>query len=216
MLSAAEGWNPLTGGGYRQSMPRRSSLSCRQFRGQHAEFVDGYLSASAQRACAAHLEDCPACAGHDVQIRRSLLALQALPEITPSVEFRARLAARIAEDRLPLATHRAPAARWGMATMILAASVALMIMASGRSRSAEPVRLVPVLARVPERAVPAPAPSASRAPMAHSVTAIVAGRGARFEALPGEGPLRTAPPSLRASSLRPSSLRLQTVSFPGQ
>ncbi|MDQ8153137.1 MAG: zf-HC2 domain-containing protein [Gemmatimonadota bacterium] len=187
-------------------MPRRSSLSCRQFRRQHAEYLDGYLSAAAVSDCEAHVESCPACARHDVQIRRSLLALQALREIAPSGDFRTRLAARIADDRLAsMAARRAPTARWGMAAMILAASVTLMVMASGRVRRTEPVRMIPVLARAPERAAPTPIRPAP------TMTAVVAGSGARFEALPGEAPLRT--PSM---PMRASSIRLQTVSFPGQ
>jgi hypothetical protein len=43
-----------------------------------------------------HLDECPDCARRDVWVRRSLLALQALPRIEPSADFRERLYERLA------------------------------------------------------------------------------------------------------------------------
>jgi anti-sigma factor RsiW len=81
-------------------MPRRPSYSCRQFRLQHVEYVDGLLPGDARNACDAHLMACPVCRRQDVQIRRSLMALQALPIIVPSPGFQARLRERIAHETL--------------------------------------------------------------------------------------------------------------------
>ena len=79
-------------------MPCRPSYSCRQFRRRHVEFVDGLLPGEAQDVCEAHVRECPVCAEHDVQVRRSLLALQVLPTIMPSADFRDRLRARLAGE----------------------------------------------------------------------------------------------------------------------
>ena len=86
-------------------MPCRSSCSCRQFRRQHAEFVDGFLAEETVRAMQEHVSGCPSCATRDVWMRRSLLALQALPSIEPSAGFRERLFERLAipPERLQLA-----------------------------------------------------------------------------------------------------------------
>jgi len=195
-------------------MPRRLSSSCRQFRRQHVEFVDGYLSDEAQRAGCAHLDECPVCARHDVQIRRSLMALQSLPMIEPSAGFRDRLYERIARDEFHSVPVPSRHIRWGMTAAIVAASAVLLVAASSRPSVAS--RAVPVTAhaseraapprRTPERTVSLPAanqsgmsaPSAPRTP-------------ARFEALPGQ---RVAPsgPLVR----REAAVRLQTVSYIGQ
>lgn len=87
-------------------MLRRLSCSCRQFRRQHVEYVDGFLSDEAQRTCHAHVRECSRCAQHDVQVRRSLLALQALPVIKPSAEFHHRLCERLSQETLRYASAR--------------------------------------------------------------------------------------------------------------
>lgn len=196
-------------------MPRRLSSSCRQFRHQHAEFVDGYLSDEALRAGRAHLDECPVCARQDVRIRRSLMALQALPMIEPSAGFRDRLYERLAHDALhysPVPSHRV---RWGMATAIVAASVALLFAASSRFRQTES-RPAPVMAYAPARTEPQrPAPERAASNTAANESAVSATTTtrsrARFEALPGQG---IAP----SGSLlqQGSAVRLQTVSYIGQ
>jgi hypothetical protein len=77
-------------------MPRRPFSSCRQFRRQHTDFMDGFLSEGTSCDMQEHLICCPSCARHDVWMRRSLLALQALPRIEPSADFRERLYERLA------------------------------------------------------------------------------------------------------------------------
>lgn len=197
-------------------MPCCLYSSCRQFRRQHAEFVDGYLSDKAQRASRAHLDECPACARHDVQIRRSLLALQALPRIEPSTGFHDRLYERISREELHSSRVPSRRVRWGMATAIVAASVALLFAASSRTRETTESRAAPVLARAPERPAPQrPAPErVAQLPAASgsAVTAAPAPRSrARFEALHGPG-VGQAGPSLKQGS----TVRLQTVSYIGQ
>ena len=207
-------------------MPRRLSSSCRQFRRQHAEFVDGYLSDEAQRAGLAHLDECPVCARHDVQIRRSLMALQALPMIEPSAGFHDRLYERIEREELYYSPVPSRHVRWGMATAIVAASVALLFAASSRARHVEASRPAPVMAYTPATSAPQrPAlglggrdvaagtgAATSAATRASAATAPTARRSrSRFEALPGQG----AAPSGTLLQ-QGSAVRLQTVSYIGQ
>lgn len=198
-------------------MPRRLSSSCRQFQRQHAEFVDGCLSDEAQRAGRAHLDECPVCARQDVQIRRSLMALQSLPMIEPSADFRDRLFDRLAREQLHYSPVPSRHVRWGMAAAIAAASVALLFAASSRSRPSDgSLGAVPVMAHAPVRPAsqrPAPErtvnlPVANRSGMN---TAVAPRSRARFEALPGQGAMPAGP-------LLPhgATVRLQTVSYIGQ
>lgn len=197
-------------------MPRRLSSSCRQFRRQHAEFVDGYLSDEAQRAGRAHLDECPVCARQDVQIRRSLMALQSLPMIEPSAGFHDRLYEKIARDELHYSPVPSRRARWGMATAIVAASVALLFAASSRSRQTQVSRPVPVMASasaLPTRPHPMPERTASLAAASDSgVSTTTALRSrARFEALPGQRAASSGPLLQQGSAVRP-----QTVNYLGQ
>jgi hypothetical protein len=217
-------------------MPRRLSSSCRQFRRQHAEFVDGYLSDEAQRAGRAHLDECPVCARHDVHIRRSLMALQALPMIEPSAGFHDRLYERLEREELHYSPAPSRHVRWGMATAIVAASVALLFAASSRARQVEASRPAPVMAYMPATsALQRPAlglggrelaastgaasteaatngAASNAATRASAATAPTARRSrSRFEALPGQG----AAPS-GTLFRQGSAVRLQTVSYIGQ
>ncbi len=206
----------MESGGYRRSMPRRLSSSCRQFRRQHAEFVDGYLPDEAQRTGRAHLDACPLCARHDVQIRRSLMALQSLPMIEPSAGFHDRLYERIARDELHYSPAPSRHVRWGMATAIVAASVALLFAASSRSRHGEASRATPIMAQAPARSVPRRPAQERMVSMPgmneEGANAATAPRSrARFEALPGF----SAPPAGPLLQ-QGSAVRLQTVNYLGQ
>lgn len=199
-------------------MPRRLSSSCRQFQGQHVDFVDGFLDAELMSEREAHLTQCAACQQYDTQIRRSLLVLQALPQITPSADFGRRLAERLAQESMrpePTVRHQV---RWGVAAVMLAASVALLIVAPrgatppAQSAQSTPLVQVPALlasnpAALTQTPAVTPAPEAAR----RASKPVESGRTARFEAVPGQAPLSTAP----ALSL-PSAVRLQTVSAIGQ
>ncbi len=191
--------------------------------------MDGLLTGDALQACEAHRNDCPACRRHDVQIRRSLLALQVLPTIEPSADFHRRLCDRIAHDTVhytPINAHRV---RWGIAAVILAASVALLVAVpspTATSRSSVAMVQAPVLMGARSRqgpamqtvalirpiALPIDSPSASSEKASHRrASAPARERTARFEALAGNAPLRTAP-----QFARPQSVRLQTVTYIGQ
>jgi anti-sigma factor RsiW len=190
-------------------MPRRLSSSCRQFRRQHAEFVDGYLSDEALCASRAHLDECPACAHHDVLIRRSLLAVQALPMIEPSAGFHDRLCERLSREAHHYAPVQSRGVRWGMATVIVAASAALFLAASYLPRQPAmsppaPVS-VPVLAGAPER------PTVATEVKDPTRAATVSRPFGRFEALPGQAPARRESPMVQGPLVR-----LQTASYIGQ
>lgn len=167
--------------------------------------MDGLLPEGALCAMRAHRDDCPACSRHDVLIRRSLMALQALPRIEPSADFRVRLFARIARDDVDGPAVGPRGVRWGIAGAVIAASAALLLVASSVQRSVSPVRLTPVLARAPEP--PAIALPRQSLPLA----AVVAAVEPRFEALGGTSVLRRAPAAARGSVIR-----LQLASYPGQ
>lgn len=133
-------------------MPRRPSVSCRQFRHQHAEFLDGMLPEGAMRDMQVHLDGCASCATRDVWMRRSLMALQTLPQIEPSADFRKRLRVRIAESELARPVRRESGVRWGLVGAVAAASLALLAVSALRpiAGARGPVHLAPVLARSPE------------------------------------------------------------------
>jgi hypothetical protein len=195
-------------------MPRRLSFSCRQFRRQHAEFVDGFLSEEAQRAGEEHLAECVVCAQHDVLVRRSLLALQVLPRIEPSPDFRARLAERLKHESIEKPS-RAQGVRWGMAGVIAAASVALLAASSARVRPDASLHAVPIVAQALVQPVAlrptAPAPDSVATVRTASVTATAPRTiAARFEALPGAYVER------QSRARQGSAVRLQTVSYQGQ
>ncbi|MBW7932720.1 MAG: zf-HC2 domain-containing protein [Gemmatimonadaceae bacterium] len=209
-------------------MPRRPSISCREFRRQHVEYVDGFLVGDALMACERHLDQCDACRRHDTLIRRSLLALQALPTITPSPDFGRRLQARLAADSARLVPIPARGIRWGIAAAMLAASVALLIAAPKPAPSGGTVKMVrmPAMRVVTPTTPTTPAAFVASAPAVVALTADSTNRpaeaqrahrranastGARFEALPGQAPLRTAP-----SAGTTSSVRLQAVTYVGQ
>jgi anti-sigma factor RsiW len=178
--------------------------------------VDGYLSDEAQRAGREHLDECPVCARHDVQIRRSLMALQSLPMIEPSADFRDRLYERLAREELHYAPVPSRHVRWGMAAAIVAASAALLFASSSRPRPSDASGAVPVMAHAPTRPAPQrPAPERTVSiPVANQsgMSAVAVPRSrARFEALPGHGAVSSGP-------LLPqgTAVRLQTVSYIGQ
>ena len=205
-------------------MPRRLSLSCRQFRRLHAEYTDGLLSGEVTRACQAHLDGCAACERHDVMIRRSLLALQALPVVELSAGFGDRLAARLARESIDYTPAPTMGVRWGVATAILAASVALLVMAPPRSGTSNTAPHLATTAQTPVR-VSTPELRAAQFSREQRTTServadavertqkatVNRAISARFEALPGEAPMRDAPLMLRTRGVR-----LQTVNYLGQ
>jgi anti-sigma factor RsiW len=81
-----------------------SRMTCRQFRSQHAAYVDDLMSSATSHAMRAHLMACPRCASADVAIRRSLMVMRSLPPIQVSPDFRSRLDERLRIERLERAT----------------------------------------------------------------------------------------------------------------
>jgi anti-sigma-K factor RskA len=194
-------------------MLRRSSLSCRQFRHQHVEYVDGSLRGAARVACDAHVDECQACSQLDIRVRRGLLALQTLPVITPSPGFHRHLRARLAAERLRLAPAHDENfrrdARWWLAGTVLAASAVLLLLGSGQPRHPTAIRLAPAVVHAPERP-----PAALNLVAAHAQAQEAPPRGARvprFEALPNS----MLPPDAGAPS-RAAGVRLQVVTYIGQ
>lgn len=76
------------------------TMDCRQFRKQHAYFIDDMLSGVATWAMRDHLSSCAACSRLDTQLRRSLLVARQMPTLEPSKDFQRRLSARLAAEKL--------------------------------------------------------------------------------------------------------------------
>jgi len=139
---------------------------------------------------------------HDVRIRRSLLALQALPTIEVSDGFHDRLCERLSQETLHYTPGTPAWVRRVVAGAIIAAAAVLYVTAA-HTRTPAPLRLTPVVARASE------APLREIAPKARTV--MTATPSPRFEALHGRWSLR---PTLQAPHLQ--SVRLQAVNYLGQ
>ncbi|NBW65898.1 zf-HC2 domain-containing protein [bacterium] len=74
-------------------------MDCRTFREQHRAYVDHELTAPDLAAVLSHIRTCGSCAARDVALRRGLFLVQNLPRIRPSRGFRARLQARLVQER---------------------------------------------------------------------------------------------------------------------
>src|SRR5881392_1143986 len=116
-------------------MPRH--VDCKQFREQHALFVDLRCSAIEENEMRQHLRRCPGCARHDMIVRRSLMLVKSLPTIEPSPDFQARLEARLRTARF--AAPRARSLRLSYVSFAaLAATLALFtVLGIGLTRRAE-------------------------------------------------------------------------------
>jgi len=128
-------------------------MDCREFRDQHALFVDLRCSALEESEMRQHLSHCPKCSRHDTVVRRSLMLVRSLPTIEPSPDFRARLEARLRD----ISAHGAPVPQpmrpSNAAWLAIAASVAFVAyLAADAVRSSAPreIRMAPVVASLPE------------------------------------------------------------------
>ena len=74
-------------------------MDCRSFRKNHVAFVDDLLPGEDVVAMQCHLLECERCAVHDAKVRRSLFVVRNLPVIEPSVDFYAKLRARIDSEQ---------------------------------------------------------------------------------------------------------------------
>jgi hypothetical protein len=133
-------------------------MDCRQFRKQHAFFVDDMLSGVETWAMRDHVSGCSSCAKFDSQLRRSLFLARQARTIEPSEDFQRKLSARLAAERLSRPLHeRDPQTSTRFPMLAAAAAVVAAVGLSAgmmhTSTADEPVSLAPVTA-VP----PAPLP----------------------------------------------------------
>jgi hypothetical protein len=77
----------------------RAPMDCKSFRRQHLAYLDDTMPGDDMTRAQHHVMVCDGCAAHDTLVRRSLMVARSLPTVTPSVEFQARLRARLAECR---------------------------------------------------------------------------------------------------------------------
>ena len=130
-------------------------MDCRRFRKNHTAFVDGTLPGISMDAMRAHVARCAPCARQDARTRRALLVARNAPLVEPSPEFRRRLAARLAAERLrtPFRTRRPLRAVWW--SLAAAASFAFVVGASSLGldafgqRATRTVSMAPVLVTPP-------------------------------------------------------------------
>ena len=92
-----------------------------------------------------HMGVCDRCARHDASVRRSLLLARNLTDIQPSPDFIVRLQARLNAGAQPLEPRR-PSTTAIAAIAATAVFAALLTLEVVRGRSAEPIRLRPVVA----------------------------------------------------------------------
>lgn len=109
-------------------------MDCRQFRKQHAYFIDDMLSGVETWAMRDHLTICASCSRFDTHLRRSLLIARQAPMLEPSREFQRKLSARLAAEKLARPAFRemtaAPSSRtrrlplWAAAVAAMAVGMA--------------------------------------------------------------------------------------------
>jgi hypothetical protein len=75
-------------------------MDCRQFRKQHAYFIDDMLSGVETWVMRDHLSGCAPCSRFDSQLRRSLLVARQALTLEPSRNFQRKLSARLAAEKL--------------------------------------------------------------------------------------------------------------------
>jgi hypothetical protein len=111
-------------------------MDCRTFRKHHLAFVDDTMPGVDVVRMQLHLAECTECEGWDQSIRRSLLvARNHLGAIEPSAKFRARLDARLAQEKAALAAapalfgsrRRAPVWSLALGVVVLGATAAALM-----------------------------------------------------------------------------------------
>jgi Putative zinc-finger len=118
-------------------------MTCAEFLERYTDFRDGLITAPREvRRFDRHLAQCAACRRYDGAVRRGVLALRAAETIEPSADFRRRLDARLARERV----RRVPAGAGIAAALFIAAALALVARESVRRPS---VAQVPSLPPVP-------------------------------------------------------------------
>jgi hypothetical protein len=126
-------------------------MDCREFRDNHAPYVDQRLSGAEEADMRRHAQECERCARHDSRVRRSLILVRSLPTIEPSPDFQARLNARIRALPPTLVVSRPPIRSFAAiaASIVLFAYVAAELFSRGTPTT---IQLAPVVATLPEGA----------------------------------------------------------------
>jgi len=130
-------------------------MRCAEFRDLHCAYVDDTLAGVELVRMQRHLAECSACAAMDARVRRSLMAIHALPLIEPSAEFTRRLDARLAECRaqrnLPPtgASFRTVAAVGALASLAMLAYMGEALHAPAQQGQGRDIVLPPVFAAAP-------------------------------------------------------------------
>lgn len=84
-------------------------MHCSEFIDRYTDYRDGLVTAPRDaRRFARHLAACAACRAYDATLRDAVRALQGTDPVTPSADFRRRLDARLARERVRLATPDVP------------------------------------------------------------------------------------------------------------
>lgn len=105
-------------------------MDCRRFQQEHAQYVDDTLSGVEMSAMRNHVDSCAGCAQRDTQLRRALMVARNAPTLELSPQFRRRLAARLAAERIASA-HMCTPSPWG--PRLFAAVAALLFIVAGGS-----------------------------------------------------------------------------------
>jgi anti-sigma factor RsiW len=114
-------------------------MICTEFLDRYTEFRDGLITAPRElRRFQRHLAQCPACRRYDAALHRGVAALQGMQTIEPSADFRRRLDARLALERIRDAA--VPARAGLVAAMLVLVALSLLVLEVGRR---------PQLAQVP-------------------------------------------------------------------
>ena len=136
-------------------------MDCRGFRKQHLAFVDDTLPGVDVIRMQLHLAECAVCEAWDQRVRKSLfVARNHLGAIEPSAQFRARLSARLEQEKSALvaapaffgARRRPPL--WSLALglgVVGASMTALYSVSSEAERGAIPVAAIESTAPPPQR-----------------------------------------------------------------
>ena len=127
-------------------------MDCREFRDNHAAFVDLMCSAIEEAGMRAHLRDCAPCSRHDTVVRRSLLLVKNLPVIEPSPLFKQRLDARLRGVTPPYVASQAPlkTQSWGFAALAAGVVFVTYLATETLTRASKPLAMSPVVATLPE------------------------------------------------------------------
>jgi anti-sigma factor RsiW len=117
-------------------------MNCTEFLLRYSDLRDGLVTAPRERRrFERHLARCPACRQYDEIFREGLHALHAAETIQPSPGFRARLEAKLAEERRGITGPVLPRRAGLAAALCVMAAVALFAMQGAgitRHRAATP------------------------------------------------------------------------------